>query len=62
MPQRSNGGRVRVMQPDRDHLHHRLLRQTMNQRSAAVILYDDAALVALRLVGALLKGRARGFF
>ena len=38
-PLRGMGGRVRVMQPDRDHLHHRLLRQTMNQRSVAVMLY-----------------------
>jgi UDP-N-acetylmuramyl pentapeptide phosphotransferase/UDP-N-acetylglucosamine-1-phosphate transferase len=62
-PFREAGGWVRVMQPDRDHLHHRLLRQTMNQRSAAVMLYTmSAALVALGLVGTLLKGRAPGLF
>jgi len=62
-PLKGMGGRVRVMQPDRDHLHHRLLRQTMNQRSAAVVLYTmSAALVGLGLVGTLLKGRAPGLF
>lgn len=62
-PLKGMGGRVRVMQPDRDHLHHRLLRQTMNQRSVAVMLYTiSVALVALGLIGTLLKGRAPGLF
>lgn len=62
-PLKEAGSRVRVMQPDRDHLHHRLLRQTMNQRSAAVMLYAmSAALVVLGLGGTLLRGRAPGLF
>ena len=57
------GRQTQVMQPDKDHLHHRLLRQTMNQRTVAVMLYGiSAALVALGLGGTLLKGRAPGLF
>jgi UDP-N-acetylmuramyl pentapeptide phosphotransferase/UDP-N-acetylglucosamine-1-phosphate transferase len=55
--------RVNVMQPDRDHLHHRLLRQTMNQQTAAVVLYGmSVGLVAVGLGGTLLKERAPGLF
>ncbi len=55
--------RFRVMQPDKDHLHHRLLRETMNQRTAAVILYViSAVLVTLGMGGTLLKARAPGLF
>jgi len=62
-PLKGVGHRVRVMQPDRDHLHHRVLRQTMNQRRAAVSLYAmSVGLVTIGLVGTLLKGRAPGFF
>ncbi len=57
------GKRVRLMQPDKDHVHHRLLRDTMNQRTAAAILYGiSASLVAVGLIGSLLKGRAPGLF
>ena len=57
------GRQTQVMQPDKDHLHHRLLRQTMNQRTAAIMLYGmSAALVTLGLCGTLLKGRAPGLF
>jgi UDP-N-acetylmuramyl pentapeptide phosphotransferase/UDP-N-acetylglucosamine-1-phosphate transferase len=65
LPSRMHGfrSRFRVMQPDKDHLHHRLLRETMNQRTAAVILYVlSAALVAVGLGGTLLKARAPGLF
>ncbi len=62
-PIKEAGRRVRVMQPDRDHLHHRLLRETMSQRSAAVMLYAmSAGLVAIGLIGTLLRGRAPGLF
>lgn len=55
--------RARVFQPDSDHLHHRLLRKTMNQRSVAIMLYGvSIALVMVGLMGTLLKGRAIGFF
>ena len=58
-----SGLRVRLMQPDKDHLHHRLLRDTMSQRTAAIILYTiSAGLVAVGLVGTLLRGRAPGLF
>ncbi|HOR98294.1 MAG TPA: hypothetical protein PLH01_04665 [Kiritimatiellia bacterium] len=57
------GKRVRVMQPDQDHVHHRLLRQTMNQKTAAIILYViSGVLVLIGLVGTMLKGRAPGLF
>ena len=57
------GRQTQVMQPDKDHLHHRLLRQTMSQRTAAVMLYCmSVALVALGLGGTLLKSRAPGLF
>jgi len=56
-------GQTRVMQPDKDHLHHRILRKTMNQRTAAVTLYlASAALVLVGLSGMLLRNYAPGFF
>ena len=52
-----------VMQPDKDHLHHRLLRQTLNQRTVAISLYGmSAALVTVGLCGTLLESRAPGLF
>jgi len=55
--------RMRVMQPDKEHVHHRLLSETMSQRTAAVILYSiSAVLVAIGLGGTLLRGRAPGLF
>lgn len=59
-----NSGKQRhVMQPDKDHLHHRLLRETMNQKTASMILYVvSVVLVGVGLVGTALKGRAPGLF
>jgi len=55
--------RAQVMQPDKDHLHHRILRETLNQRSAAIILYcGSVVLVAVGLAGTLLRNRAPGLF
>ena len=56
-----NGG---VMQPDSDHLHHRILRSSgLNQRKAAWILYAMAVgCVAVGLCGMALKSRAAGFW
>lgn len=55
--------RVHVMQPDKEHLHHRILRKTLNQRTAAVILYSiSVLLVALGVGGSLLHNRAPGLF
>jgi hypothetical protein len=60
---REGGARSRVMQPDKDHLHHRILRDTMNQRTAAVMLYGGSAvLVTIGLAGTLLRNRAPGLF
>ncbi len=54
---------VRVMQPDKDHVHHRILRDTLNQRTAAIVLYSiSAVLVLLGLCGTLLRNRAPGLF
>ena len=56
-------GQTNVMQPDKDHLHHRILRKTMNQRTAAVTLYfASATLVMVGLAGMLLRNHAPGFF
>jgi len=55
--------RVRIMEPDKDHLHHRLLRRTTNQRTAAWILYAfSGALVTVGLLGTLARERALGVF
>jgi len=52
-----------VMQPDKDHVHHRILRKTLNQRTAAITLYlASAALVLVGLSGMLLRNHAPGFF
>lgn len=52
-----------LMDPDKDHVHHRLLRQVLNQRKVALSLYlFSVLLVSVGLVGLLLKGRAPGFF
>ena len=53
-----------VMQPDSDHLHHRILRSSgLNQRKAAWILYSLAAgCVVVGLVGMMLQSRAAGFW
>ena len=55
--------RMHLMLPDKEHLHHRVLRDTMSQRTAAVILYSiSIGLVLVGLGGTLLKGRAPGLF
>jgi UDP-GlcNAc:undecaprenyl-phosphate GlcNAc-1-phosphate transferase len=52
-----------VMQPDKDHIHHRILRKTLNQRTAAITLYLVAlVLVLVGLSGLLLRNHAPGFF
>ena len=53
-----------VMQPDKDHIHHRLLREAMNnQRHVAIVLYGlTAAFVLLGLGNILLRGRGVGLF
>ncbi|MGN0852789.1 MAG: hypothetical protein ACI4Q3_05380 [Kiritimatiellia bacterium] len=52
-------GEPHVMQPDTDHLHHRILRRLSSQRKAALALYGVAVLfVAIGLGGLALEGRA----
>ena len=59
-----SAGEGRVMVPDRDHLHHRLLRQVgLNQRKAAWVLYGiTAAAVLFGLVAMSLESRAGGLW
>jgi UDP-N-acetylmuramyl pentapeptide phosphotransferase/UDP-N-acetylglucosamine-1-phosphate transferase len=55
--------RIRVMQPDKEHLHHRVLQKTMNQRNAALVLYGISALLVLvGLLGVLFKKQGPGIF
>ena len=53
----------RIMQPDSDHLHHRLLRRFVSQKKTAVAMYAFAAfLVATGIGGVALEDRAAGLF
>jgi UDP-GlcNAc:undecaprenyl-phosphate GlcNAc-1-phosphate transferase len=55
--------RIRVMQPDKEHLHHRVLQKTMNQRNAAWVLYGISAfLVLVALLGVMFKKQGPGIF
>jgi len=55
--------RIRVMQPDKDHVHHRILQNTLNQRSAALVLYGvSGALVGVAWLGVMLKKQGPGVF
>ena len=54
---------TKLMQPDSDHLHHRLLRRFVSQRKTAVVMYAAAAfLVVVGIVGVMLEDRAAGLF
>ncbi len=55
----TDAGNTHVMEADTDHLHHRILRQFVSQRRAALVLYGLAfLLVAIGLGGVALRGRA----
>jgi len=55
--------RIRVMQPDKEHLHHRVLQKTMNQRNAAWVLYGISTLLVLvGLFGVMFKKQGPGLF
>ena len=55
----AESGNTHVMEADTDHLHHRILRQFVSQRRAALALYGLAFLfIAIGLGGLALKGRA----
>ena len=61
----SNSGNdgTKLMQPDSDHLHHRLLRRFVSQRKTAVVMYAFAAfLVFVGVGGVMLEDRAAGLF
>ena len=55
----ADAGNTHVMGADTDHLHHRILRQFVSQRRAALVLYGLAFLfIVIGLGGLALKGRA----
>ena len=55
--------KIRLMQADREHLHHRVLAKTMSQRRAALLLYIANILLVLVGVAAMLVGnRAPGIY
>ena len=56
-------GNGKLMTADADHLHHRILRQVVNQRTAAWTLYLMAiGLVGVGILGLALKNRAAGLY
>ncbi len=56
-------GNGKLMTADADHLHHRILRQVANQRTAAKTLYLMAiGLVGIGMLGLALKNRAAGLY
>lgn len=59
----NNGDGAKLMQPDSDHLHHRLLRRFVSQRKTAVVMYAVAAFFVIVGVGCvMLEDRAAGLF
>ncbi len=65
LPRATEAGskRVHVMQADKDHVHHRILARTLNQRRAATWLYAiNAVLVAIGLSALFARTRALGVF
>jgi UDP-N-acetylmuramyl pentapeptide phosphotransferase/UDP-N-acetylglucosamine-1-phosphate transferase len=55
--------RIRVMQPDKEHVHHRILQSTLNQRNAAWVLYGiSGVLVGVAWLGVMLKKQGPGVF
>lgn len=54
---------TKMMQPDSDHLHHRLLRKFVSQRKTVVVMYAFAVFfVAVGICGIVLEDRAAGLF
>ena len=61
--ERSDRDGTKLMQPDSDHLHHRLLRKFLSQKKTAVALYAFSTfLVLVGIGGVALKDRAAGLF
>ena len=60
---RRSGQRAPIMAPDKDHLHHRVLSQTMSQKVTAWMFYGiSAALVFVGIACTLWRKRAPGVF
>ncbi len=54
---------IKVMQPDKEHLHHRLLNYGLTQRHSALILYAvNVLIVCVGLLFMVFKERATGLF
>ena len=63
MPETVGNGLAGVMQPDKSHLHHRVLKAVLDQKRAAWILYGvNALLVGIGLCAMLAKTHAAGVF
>ena len=63
MPETVGNGIRNVMQPDKAHLHHRILKAVLDQRRAAWILYGaNALLVSIGLFAMLARKRSTGVF
>ena len=57
------GKRIRLMQPDKEHVHHRILQNTPNQRTAAWVLYGiSGGLVGVAWLGVILEKQGPGVF
>jgi UDP-N-acetylmuramyl pentapeptide phosphotransferase/UDP-N-acetylglucosamine-1-phosphate transferase len=62
-PAAASAGAGGLMQPDAEHLHHRLKRRGLNQYQVAVLLYIiNAALVLTGLVSMIFRDHALGIF
>lgn len=62
-PGRANGKRIGIMQPDLDHLHHRLLKMGLSTRRVATLLCaGNASLVFFGLMVTLFQSHAMGIF
>lgn len=62
-PVSAGSRRIRLMQGDTEHLHHRLLAKTMSQPRAALLLYTvNLILVVIGLAAMLLGKRAPGVY
>lgn len=57
------GGLAQVMQPDMEHLHHRLIRRGWSQRRVALVMYaGNFLLVGVGLLGLVFSSQAVGIF
>ncbi len=62
-PEGSNHGKSGIMQPDLDHLHHRLLKSGLSTRRVAMVLcVGNIALVVFGLMVTMFESHAAGIF